>query len=112
MTTATDDILKLKVSEALPKDMGRALARLDPADMIKLGVVIGDIVEIAGKRKTVAKVMPAYKELRGQSRIQIDGLSRENAGTGLDQVVEVLQGAHPSRRPRGPDPVGLTLPRP
>lgn len=89
MSTITDETLKLKVSEALPKDVGRCLARLDPADMAKLGVEIGDVVEIAGKRKTLGKVMPAYKDQRGQSRIQIDGLSRENAGTGLDQLAEV-----------------------
>jgi len=89
MSATIDSTLKFKVSEALPKDVGRCLARLDPADMIKLGVEIGDVVEIAGKRKTLGKVMPAYKDLRGQSRIQIDGLCRENAGTGLDQITEV-----------------------
>ncbi|MBM4036466.1 MAG: AAA family ATPase, partial [Planctomycetes bacterium] len=81
--------LKFKVCEALSKDMGRGLARLDPADISGLGLEIGDVVEIVGKRKTVAKVMPAYKEHRGQSRIQIDGVLRENAGVGLDQAVEV-----------------------
>ncbi|MBI3695538.1 MAG: CDC48 family AAA ATPase [Acidobacteria bacterium] len=81
--------LKLKVTEALGKDVGRAFARLGPEDMEKLGVSIGDVVEVAGKRKTVCKVMPAYKDLRGQSRIQLDGLSRENAGAGLDDCVPV-----------------------
>ncbi|MBM3335795.1 AAA family ATPase, partial [Candidatus Sumerlaeota bacterium] len=38
---------------------------------------------------TVGKAMPAYKDLRGQSRIQIDGLLRENAGVGLDEHVKV-----------------------
>ena len=85
--------LKLKVSEALAKDLGRGLARLDPQDMEKLGVKIGDIVEVAGKRRTVCKAMPAYKELRGQSRVQIDGISRENAGAALDQVVEISRTA-------------------
>lgn len=89
MTTAVETALKLKVSEALPKDMGRCLARLDPADMARLGVEIGDIVEIAGKRKTVAKVMPAFKEQRGLARIHVDGLVRDNTGSGLDQMVEV-----------------------
>lgn len=82
-------ILKLKVSEASAKDAGRGLARLDPADMAALGLDIGDIVALVGKRETVCKVMPAYKEQRGHSHIQIDGLSRENAGTALDQTVEI-----------------------
>ena len=59
--------LKLKVTEALGKDVGRALARIGPEDMEQLGVAIGDTVEVAGKRKTVSKVMPAYKDLRGRS---------------------------------------------
>src|SRR5664280_233668 len=82
-------VLKLKVTEALSKDVGRAIARMGPEDLDKLGVAIGDPVEVTGKRGTVCKAMPAHKELRGQSRIQIDGLVRENAGTGLDELVTV-----------------------
>ncbi len=89
MPAAAESFPKFKVSEALPKDVGRGIVRLDPADMTQLGVDIGDVVELGSKRKTVAKVMPAYKELRGQSRIQIDGLTRDNAGTAVDQLVEV-----------------------
>ncbi len=82
-------VLKLKVTEALSKDVGRGIARMGPEDLDKLQVAIGDIVEVSGKRGTVCKVMPAHKELRGQSRIQIDGLLRENAGCGLDEFVTV-----------------------
>jgi transitional endoplasmic reticulum ATPase len=81
--------LKLKVTEALGKDVGRAYARMGPEDLQKLEVAIGDIVEVVGKRKTVCKAMPAYKEVRGQSRVQLDGISRENAGAGLDDFVQV-----------------------
>lgn len=86
---AEDSVLKLKVAEALSRDVGRGIARMGPEDLDKLGVTVGDMVEIAGKRTTVCKAMPAHKELRGQSRIQIDGLVRENAGAGLDDVVAV-----------------------
>ena len=89
MSTTQAGPLKLRVAEALGKDIGRAFARMDPADLDRLGVEVGDIIEVAGSRKTVCKAMPAYKESRGQSRMQIDGLSRENAKTGLDQLVEV-----------------------
>ncbi|HAM56075.1 MAG TPA: AAA family ATPase, partial [Candidatus Rokubacteria bacterium] len=81
--------LKLRVTEALGKDVGRAFARMDPEDLQRLGLAIGEIVEITGKRITVCKAMPAYKEQRGQSRIQIDGLARENAGAALDEIVHV-----------------------
>jgi len=81
--------LDLKVTEALNKDVGRAFARMDPEDLQQLKAQIGDIVEVAGKRQTVGKAMPAYKDQRGQSRIQMDGLTRENAGVGLDEHVVV-----------------------
>ena len=90
MDTAADTTtLKLKVSEALSKDVGRAVARLDPDDLARLGASAGDVIEVTGKRKAVCKVMPAYRELRGQSRLQLDGLARENAGTALDESVQV-----------------------
>lgn len=78
-----------RVAEALPKDVGRGLARLDPKDMAELGVQIGDIVEVKSKQTTVARVMPAHAELRGKRAIQIDGISRANAGAGLDEPVTV-----------------------
>ena len=89
MSSSEDHTLKLRVGEALPKDMGRAFARMDPDDLQRLGVSIGEIVEVTGKRATVCKAMPAYKEHRGHTRIQIDGLSRENAGAALNEVVRV-----------------------
>lgn len=81
--------LKLKVSEALSKDVGRAIARVGPEDLERLGASVGDTIEVTGKRRTACKILPAYKDLRGQSRIQLDGLSRENAGAGIDEVVSV-----------------------
>jgi len=90
---------KLKVTEALGKDVGRAIARIGPEDMDRLQVTIGDTVEVAGKRSTVCKVMPAYKDLRSQSRIQLDGLTRENTGAALDEFVEVRKTAvRPAQR--------------
>lgn len=86
---ATTSQLKLKVTEALSKDMGRAFARMDPEDLKRLKVSIGDIIQVEGKRKTVCKAMPVYQELRGQSKIQLDGLSRDNAGAGMDDTVNV-----------------------
>jgi transitional endoplasmic reticulum ATPase len=83
------ETLKLRVTEAINKDVGRALARMGPEDLEKLQLTIGDIVEVSGRRRTVAKAMPAYKEFRGQSRVQLCGLTRENAGAGLDDYVKV-----------------------
>jgi len=90
MVPKKDEItLTLKVQEALSKDVGRAIGRIDPEDMKELGLTVGDIIEIIGKRKTPAKCMPCYAEERGKKIIQIDGLLRENAQTGLDEKVRI-----------------------
>ncbi len=81
--------IKLKVTEALTKDVGRALARMGPEDLERLQAAVGDTVEVEGKRKALCKVMPAYQEIRGQLRVQLDGLTRENAGVGLDETVKI-----------------------
>ena len=81
--------LTLKVSEALAKDVGRGIARIDPKDMAKVNAEVGDIIQILGKRPAVAKVMPAYMEDRGEEVIQIDGITRENAQIGLGEKVQV-----------------------
>ncbi len=91
MATAEATAMKLKVAEALPKDLGRGLARFDPADMARLGVGVGDVVTVSGKRVTVVKAMPAFKDQRGQSRVQVDGVTRENAGAAIDQMVEIAR---------------------
>jgi len=83
---------QFKVKEALPKDVGRAIARIDPEDMKNLGLEVGQIVEIEGKRKTAAKVMPCYAEDRGKKIVQIDGITRENAKVGLDEKITVEKG--------------------
>ena len=45
----------LKVKEALSKDVGRAIARIDPEDLKDLNLEVGEIIEIEGKRKTPCK---------------------------------------------------------
>ena len=82
-------ILTLRVSEAVTKDVGRGIARIDPKDMAKIGAEVGDIVQILGKRATVAKAMPAYMEDRAKDIIQIDGISRENAQISLGEKAQV-----------------------
>ncbi len=75
--------LSRKVAEALPRDVGRGLARLDPADMASLGIKSGDVVCLIGDRQTVAKAMPAFPSDRGKGIVQIDGLTRDNAKVSL-----------------------------
>jgi len=86
--------LTLKVKEALSKDVGRAIARIDPKDMENIGIEVGEIVVIEGKRKTPAKAMPLFLEDRGKGVVQIDGISRENAQIGLDEKVYIQKVSH------------------
>jgi transitional endoplasmic reticulum ATPase len=80
-------MLSLIVKEARAEDTGRGIARVDPSDIRRLGGRIGDVVEIAGKRTSVAKLMPLYKEDRGQSCVQLDNLCRHNTGMSQDEQV-------------------------
>ena len=84
-----EGFITLKVKEALPKDVGRAIARIDPEDMKKIEAEVGEIIEIIGKRVTPAKVMPCYAEDRGKNIIQIDGITRENAQVGIDEKIRI-----------------------
>jgi len=81
--------LELRVAEAAQKDVARGLVRVDPAEMSKLGVNIGDVVEIKGKRATFARVVPAHAEHRGQKLIAMDGIVRANSEAGLGEQVVV-----------------------
>jgi transitional endoplasmic reticulum ATPase len=91
LMTAMDGLIKkrLRVVEAASRDVGRGLLRLDPVDMQSMGVRSGDIVLIAGARSAVGKVMPAHKDSRGQSRVQMDGVLRESAACSIDDLVEL-----------------------
>ena len=88
MAQMTEKLI-LKVKESLSKDVGRAIARIDPENMTLLKLKIGDIVEIEGKKKTPVRIMPCYIEDRGQSIIQIDGLIRENSQCSIDEKVVI-----------------------
>ncbi|MDP2168689.1 MAG: CDC48 family AAA ATPase [Thermodesulfovibrionales bacterium] len=84
-----ENALTLKTKEALTKDVGRAIARIDPEDMKGIEAEAGDIVEVTGKAKTSARVMPCYPEERAKGIVQIDGITRENAQIGLGEKVKI-----------------------
>ncbi|WP_310619238.1 CDC48 family AAA ATPase [Flexibacterium corallicola] len=81
--------IELKVAEAAQPDVGRGLVRLDPADIRRVGIKIGDVVEIKGKRSAFARVVPAHAEHRDQKLIAMDGIMRSNADAGLGEQVSV-----------------------
>src|ERR671925_457553 len=81
------NILPLKVLEAYTRDVGRGVARIDYEAMDSFGATTGDIIEIKGKRRTVAKCLPLYPADEGKNIIRIDGLMRNNAGVAIGDTV-------------------------
>jgi len=81
----------LRVAEAHGRDVGRGIARIDPKVVEEMGLVPGDVVEISGKRRTVALVWPGYAEDYGKGLIRIDGYIRNNAGVSIDEKVTVMK---------------------
>lgn len=87
--TVTGPTVDLKVAEALNKDVGRGFARLDPDVMSDLGIRTGDTVRVTGKRATICRAMPTYREARGTGVVQVDGITRHNTGAAVDETVRV-----------------------
>jgi transitional endoplasmic reticulum ATPase len=79
----------LKVAEAKSKDAERGIARVDPAVMEVLGITAGDVIQIEGKKRTVAIVWPGYPEDANRGVIRIDGTIRRNAQTSIDEKVAI-----------------------
>ena len=81
--------LSLKVLEAYTRDVGRGVARIDYDSMDTLGASTGDVIEIKGKRRTVAKCLPLYPSDEGKGIIRIDGLGRNNSGIAIGDTISV-----------------------
>ena len=79
----------LKVAEAAQSDVSLGRARIDTSTRMKLGAEVGDIVEIIGKKSTVAKIFRTLSEDEGKEIVRIDGLVRRNAGVSIGDKVDV-----------------------
>ena len=85
----SQNTISLKVLEAYTRDVGRGVARIDYDSMDALSASTGDVVEIKGKRRTVAKCLPLYPSDEGKGIIRVDGLVRNNAGVAIGDTVIV-----------------------
>ena len=81
------DLLTLKALEAYTRDVGRGIARIDYDTMDALSVSTGDVIEINGKKVTVAKCLPLYPSDEGKGMIRIDGLCRNNCGIAIGDSI-------------------------
>ncbi len=85
----SQNALSLKVLEAYTRDVGRGVARIDYDSMDTLNASTGDVIEIKGKRRTVAKCLPLYPSDEGKGIIRIDGLGRNNSGIAIGDTTAV-----------------------
>jgi transitional endoplasmic reticulum ATPase len=85
----TDSLVLKVVMPQRQTESGYGRARMDSVSRRALDLDLGDVIEIVGKRTVVAKVFPCAPEEEGLGLIGIDGLTRTNAGVGLDDNVTV-----------------------
>ncbi len=79
----------LKVTKSLPDDFGRGIARIDTPAFPELKLSQGDVIEITGKRTTVAMAMGAEGEGESHERVRIDGFIRQNADVDIGEQVKI-----------------------
>ncbi len=97
----TENEVILRVEKARQRDHGKRRVRIDLTVMKKLGIEPGDIVEIEGKRKTVAIAWPALPEDHGRGIIRMDGILRKNANVNLgDKVIVRKAKVKPAQKVR------------
>ncbi|WKT58933.1 CDC48 family AAA ATPase [Candidatus Nitrosotenuis chungbukensis] len=85
----TQNFTLLKVLEAYSRDVGKGIARLDYDSADSVAAATGDVLEIKGKKRTVAKCLPLYPSDEGKGIIRIDGVTRNNLGIAIGDKVEV-----------------------
>lgn len=84
-----DNTLSLKVSEAYTRDAGTKTVRIDFDSMNSLSMSEGDIIEIIGKRRTVAKCLSLFDSDKMKGIIRVNSYMRNNIGVDIDKTVTV-----------------------
>jgi transitional endoplasmic reticulum ATPase len=84
--------VSVRVTEARVDDVGHAIARLAPADLVRIGARPGHVLQITGRMVAVARA--ELQEPGEAGTIQIDGTVRGNSGAGLQEIVSVTRVEH------------------
>ena len=88
MSDDDTESISLKVSKAIPSDVGHGRARISGENVLELKP--GDIIEIKGdKRSTAAIYWRSRPEDAKMDIIRVDGIIRKNAGVSLGDKVTV-----------------------
>ncbi|NLA31219.1 MAG: AAA family ATPase, partial [Methanomicrobiales archaeon] len=86
---ANTDYIEVTIKEAAHEDAGRGIARLSIDAMKALDLVSGDVVEITGRQKAATLVWPGFPQDTGKAILRIDGSTRSNVGSGIDDKVQI-----------------------
>ncbi len=88
----TEENVTLSVGELTNRgESGRGIVRVDTNSMKKLAIKEGDVVELAGQRKTAAIAVRAYPADIGLNIIRMDGITRRNAGIGVGESIKITR---------------------
>jgi len=83
--------IELKVEDVERTDLAKGIARIDQAAMKILQISEGDMIEIVGNKKTVARAHQANPEDAGKNVIRIDAYTRRNAGAKVGGHVNICR---------------------
>lgn len=83
--------IKLRCKEAYTRDVGRGHIRIDYESMEKLKISSSNIVEIKGKRKSLAKVLPLIPDDERKKIARTDSILRENMELSIDDEIEITK---------------------
>lgn len=100
--------LRLRVVEALLEDARKGIVRVSQATFDGLGLILGEVVSVTGSRTTYARLVPALSNQCTEDEVMLDGVARENAGTGLHGEVSLAKATYKDAgslvlTPLGPD---------
>ena len=86
----SDKDILLRTAESRQRDVGRGRVRINDANMRKIDISPGDIVELFFKNKKIgATAWLAYKEDQNSDIIRIDGIIRRNLSVRLNENIIV-----------------------
>ena len=81
--------ITLKIAEASQRHVGKGIAVVDPKIVEDNNWEAGNILELAGNRKSHIKLWPGSIEEYGTGIIKIDGITRQNIGAGIGEKISV-----------------------
>jgi transitional endoplasmic reticulum ATPase len=81
--------ISIKLHSAYPRDVGLMRIRLSLTNMKKLGISKGDVVEIIGKKKSVATCYPLHSSEKKKQVARVDSITRFNCGSKENESVTI-----------------------